>query len=118
MAGIDALRVNYYFQKMELIKWCIVYKPSLLANITLPFEGMEHFMRCKQNFAKARGIELIPENEEEIDNIKLEIARFKTKQDRYLYWHCPLDFVREYLETQCGYKKANWFVKLFWQKMY
>lgn len=26
-----------------------------------------------------------------------------------------MDFVREYLETQCGYKKANWFVKLFWK---
>ena len=46
---------------------------------------------------------------------KIMVADFTTSQDRWLYWHCPLDFVREYLETQCGYKKANWFVKLFWK---
>lgn len=48
-------------------------------------------------------------------DMELPIANFRFKQDKYLYWHCPLDFVREYLETQCGYKKANWFVKLFWK---
>lgn len=59
--------------------------------------------------------ELYPHAEE--DGIKyydtsLIIAHFSYKEDKYLYWHCPLEFVREYFEKQYGYKKANWFVKL------
>lgn len=57
--------------------------------------------KCKEFLAKAKGIKLIPENEDGINSVKLSIATFTRKEDKYLYWHCPLGFVREYLETQC-----------------
>lgn len=34
--------------------------------------------------------------------------------DRKLLWICPIPFVREYLEEQCGYK-TRWYHKLFWR---
>lgn len=93
MAAIDKLRVKFYYQREELIIWCIKHNPSLLSNIYQPFDL----------------------SYKDWNEWQEEIASFSYKQDRYLYWHCPLDFIREYLETQCGYKKANWFVKLFWK---
>lgn len=115
MAGINRIYVKWHSDKVDLVYWVIKNKPSYLHKLILPFENYDDWIRCQQDYAKMRGIALIPENEDEIDNIKLPVASFNTKEDRYLYWHCPLEFVREYLETQCGYKKANWFVKLFWK---
>ena len=91
MAAIDKLYANFWDYR-DFIVWCIIYKPSLLKNMYDPF---------RPAWDKPTG--------------ERPIANFSHKQDRYLYWHCPLDFVREYLREQCGYKD-NWFVKLFWKK--
>ena len=91
MAAIDKLYASFGDYR-EFIVWCIIHKPSLLKNVYDPFyPAWDNPMR------------------------EQPIAYFSHKQDRYLYWHCPLDFVREYLREQCGYKD-NWFVKLFWKK--
>lgn len=115
MAGINRIYAKWHSDKVDLVYWVIKNKPSYLHNLIVPFDNYDDWIECKQYYARMGGVKLIPENGDEIDNIKLPIASFNTKEDRYLYWHCPLEFVREYLETQCGYKKANWFVKLFWK---
>ena len=46
--------------------------------------------------------------------IELPITCFSFKQDRWLFWHCPLDFVREYLIEQCGYKE-RWYHKFLFK---
>ena len=43
---------------------------------------------------------------------KLPVACFSCETDTWLKWHCPLDFVREYLKAQCGMKE-HWYYKLF-----
>ena len=91
MAAVDKLH-GYLLDNQDLAIWCISHKPSLLKNMYNPF-GCE----VRDPFKKA------------------PLANFNRKQDRYLYWHCPLGFVREYLREQCGYRD-NWFVKLFWRK--
>ena len=111
MAAIDHIWTSSWYDKMDLVLWALDHNPSLLKDIANPFESWESWVLRKQGYAERKGIT----NEEDIDNIKFIIACFDSKQDKYLYWHCPLDFVREYLENQCGYKKANWFVKLFWK---
>lgn len=92
MAAIDKLYASSWDYR-EFKVWCLIHKPSLLKNMYDPFYLYPVW-----------------------DNPRREqpIAHFSHKQDRYLYWHCPLDFVREYLREQCGYKD-NWFVKLFWK---
>lgn len=115
MAGIDRVYTKHYDDKSDLVIWCVIHKPSLLKDIFYPFNKYDDFKESQKYYAKAKGMKIIPENEEMISDIKVAIASFNSKQDRYLYWHCPLEFIREYLETQCGYKKANWFVKLFWK---
>ena len=101
MAAIDKLRCRYYCDFQDFVVWCITYKPSLLNNFYYPFISSTEWDNWLKEYYG--------------DDRELPIANFRFKQDKYLYWHCPLDFVREYLETQCGYKKANWFVKLFWK---
>lgn len=106
MAAIDKLRVRSYHNREDLIIWCIEHNPSLLRNIYQPFNLSEDEWDKWQ---------------EEVDKqyneqyTALPIASFSHKQDRYLYWRCPFDFVREYLRDNCGYKD-NWFVKLFWKE--
>ena len=107
MAGIDKMYLKNHWEKDEFVVWCIIHKPSLLNNFYSPFEGYDEWDKNKERESQRLGIN--------INKISRPITNFRFKQDRYLYWHCPLDFVREYLETQCGYKKANWFVKLFWR---
>lgn len=34
--------------------------------------------------------------------------------DKKLLWICPVPCIRDYLETQCGYK-TKWYHKLFWK---
>lgn len=34
--------------------------------------------------------------------------------DRKLLWICPIPFVRDYLEKNCGYK-TKWYHKIFWR---
>lgn len=105
MAAIDKLRVKFYHQREELIIWCIKHNPSLLSNIYNPFDlSYKEWEEWQEEREKEYNEKLCA----------LPIASFSTKQDRYLYWHCPFDFVREYLHEQCGYKD-NWFVKLFWR---
>lgn len=109
MAAIDKLRVGWYCERTELIVWCIKHKPSLLDNIYRPFGVTEDMWNeWQDNYKEKLNIDYPT-------HPLLPIANFSLKQDRYLYWHCPLDFVREYLHEQCGYKD-NWFVKLFWRK--
>ena len=91
MAAVDKLYGDYW-ENRELVIWCICNNPSLLNNMYNPFS-----------------------DKWENPNKNRPIANFNLKQDRYLYWHCPLDFVREYLNKQCEYRD-NWFVKLFWRK--
>ena len=95
MAAIDKLHTDYYYDKHDLVLWCIQHRPSMLKKIYNPFGSLRAF----------RGKEGHP----------IAIANFSLREDRYLYWRCPLPFVREYLQKQCGYKD-NWFVKLFWSE--
>lgn len=111
MAAIDKMHVSDYSDKEELVIWCIIHNPFLLNNIYEPFEGYDAWELKKRKAYEKMGVK----DENMTDLLTIPITNFRFKQDKYLYWHCPLDFVREYLETQCGYKKANWFVKLFWR---
>ena len=106
MAGIDKLRTSNYGDYNEFRIWCIKHKPSLLNSFCEPFLSYEEWDKLQQKQSKITDYR---------NYIKLIVASFLSHEDRYLYWYCPLEFVREYLETQCGYKKANWFVKLFWR---
>ena len=106
MAAIDKLRCRYYSDFKDFVVWCMIYKPSLLNNFYYPFTSSTEWDNWQKECST---------NTDYGDDRALTIASFRFNQDKYLYWHCPLDFVREYLETQCGYKKANWFVKLFWK---
>ena len=47
-------------------------------------------------------------------NYSMPIACLTFKQDKILKWRCPIPFIREYLETHCGYK-TRWYHKLFWK---
>lgn len=106
MAAIDKLRVESYYDREELIIWCITHRPQLLGKIYSVFDcGIKDFKKIQQDLIRQGSTENVP---------KVAIASFSCKDDSYLYWHCPLDFVREYLHDQCGYKD-NWFVKLFWK---
>lgn len=105
MAAIDKLRTSNYGDYNEFRIWCIKNKPSLLNSFYEPFLSYGEWEQLQRNKVKIFG-----------NDAKLIIASFLTYEDKYLYWHCPLEFIREYLENQCGFKKANWFVKLFWRK--
>lgn len=106
MAGIDKLRTSFYSDFTDLRIWIIRNKPSLLDSLYDPFISyMEFEVLQRKQSSKST----------DYSELKLIIAVFTYREDKYLYWHCPLDFVREYLEKQCGFKKANWFVKLFWR---
>jgi hypothetical protein len=107
MAGIDKLRTSNYRDYNEYRLWCIKHKPSLLDSFYEPFLSYSEWQQLQKRHCK---------NGDWWGQTELIIACFFSHEDRYLYWHCPLEFVREYLETQCGFKKANWFVKLFWRK--
>lgn len=104
MAAIDKLRTNNYGDYNEFRIWCIKHRPELLYSFYEPFLSYGEWEQLQRNKVKIFG-----------DDAKLIITSFFTYEDKYLYWHCPLEFIREYLETQCGFKKANWFVKLFWK---
>lgn len=110
MAAIDKLRTNNYGDYNEFRIWCIKHRPELLYSFYEPFFSYEEWEEIQkkqwEHFKDAPSY----------FETKLIIASFLSDTDRYLYWHCPLEFIREYLETQCGYKKANWFVKLFFKK--
>lgn len=114
MAGIDKFRTRYYSDYNDLRLWCIKHKPELLQSFYEPFlsygEWEQLLKKREEQYSQAKedGIEYYDKS--------LIIAHFHSHEDKYLYWHCPLDFIREYLEVQCGYKKANRFVKLFWRK--
>ena len=94
MAAIDKLRCRYYSDFKEFVVWCMAYKPSLLNNVYYPFMSSTEWDNLQKECSK---------NPNCIGVAELPIANFRFKQDRYLYWHCPIDFVREYLKTQCGY---------------
>lgn len=107
MAIIDMLRTSNYGDYNEFRIWCIRHNPSLLNSFCEPFLSYGEWDQIQKEQSK---------NVDYSDDTKLTIAYFFTDEDKYLYWHCPIEFVREYLEIQCGYKKANWFVKLFWKR--
>lgn len=106
MATIDKLRCRFYSDFRDFVGWSMAYKSSLLDNFYHPFMSFDEWCSWRKECSTDTDCG---------NDIELPIANFSFKQDKYLYWHCPLDFVREYLEIQCGYKKANWFVKLFWK---
>ena len=107
MAAIDKLRVVSYYERETLIIWCITHRPQLLGSIFSVFDcGIKDFKKIQRDLMRQGNTENLP---------KVAIASFSRKEDQYLYWHCPLDFIREYLHEQCGYKD-NWFVKLFWKQ--
>ena len=107
----DKLRTSNYRDYNEFRIWCIKNKPSLLNSFYEPFLSYGEWNELQTQYQK-KICEFFKDN---VD-IPMIIAHFLPHESRYLYWHCPLDFIREYLKTQCGYKKANWFVKLFWRK--
>lgn len=106
MASIDKLRCKFYSDFKDFTIWCICNKPSLLNNFYNPFITRKEWEDWQKECST---------NTDYGDDRNLPIANFTSKQDKYLYWNCPIDFVREYLENKCGYNKANWFVKLFWK---
>lgn len=107
MAAIDKLRVESYYEREALIIWCITHRPQLLGSIFSVFDcGIKDFKKIQRDLMRQGNTDNLP---------KVAIASFSRKEDSYLYWHCPLVFVREYLREQCGYKD-NWFVKLFWKQ--
>lgn len=108
MAYIDKLCVSFYTERTHFITWCIRHNPKLLHNIYDPYGITQEEWNNRQS--KRRNV-----HNGEVEYQPLVIANFTRKQDKFLYWHCPLDFVRSYLNKQCGYKD-NWFVKLFWRK--
>lgn len=97
---MDKLRTNNYGDYNEFRIWCIKHKPELLNSFLEPFLSYKDWLQLHPLY----------------DDVKIIVANFLSHEDRYLYWHCPLPFIRNYLETQCGYKRANRFVKLFWRK--
>lgn len=105
MAGIDKLKTSNYGDYNELRLWCIKHNPSLLNSFYEPFLSYEEWEQLQKKQSK---------NTDYGDDAKLIIASFLPHEDIYLYWHCPIPFIREYLETQCGCKKAK-IVKLFWK---
>ena len=107
MAAIDKLHLDNYGDYNEFRIWCIKHRPELLYSFYEPFLSYGEWEQLQKKQSKTTDYG---------NYTKLTIASFLTYEDKYLYWHCPLEFIREYLETQCGYKKANWFVKLFWRK--
>lgn len=114
MAGIDKLRTANYSDYNDLRLWCLRNAPRLLMDFYEPFLSYSEWyslqeMRHKKICSKDK-------KDMEVEEVPLIISCFLSNTNKYLYWHCPLDFIREYLEKQCGYKKANWFVKLFWRK--
>lgn len=109
MAAIDKLHTSNYGDYNELRLWCIKHKPSLLSSFYEPFLSYGEWDKLQTQYQKKIG------DKDDVINIQMIIAHFLSHEDRYLYWHCPIPFIREYLEAQCGYKKANWFVKLFWR---
>lgn len=38
---------------------------------------------------------------------QMPVALFTLAQDRFLKWHCGLDFVRDYLHEQCAVKESH-----------
>ena len=48
------------------------------------------------------------------NNISIAVANFTLKQDRWLFWRCPLPCIREYLINQCGYKE-RWYHRLLFK---
>ena len=114
MAGIDKLRTSHYGDYNDLRLWCIKHKPELLNSFYEPFMSYGEWYSLQEQQHKR--ICSKEKKDIEIEEMSLIIAHFFSHEDKYLYWHCPLDFIRQYLEKQCGYKKANWFIKLFWRK--
>lgn len=50
------------------------------------------------------------------DKFSIAIMNCPSNIDKILKWRCPLKFVREYLQKQCGVNpKYEWFYKLFWK---
>ena len=49
-----------------------------------------------------------------LSDIEIPIANFTYAQEKWLKWHCPLDFVREQLKNDLGLKDY-WFYKLFFK---
>ena len=97
-------------------------------------KGKKHALKKMIDFHKSFGnlnIKIIHDLNEEIDDIyamkkalndknlfvcdiNIPIACFKFSQDRWLKWHCPLSFIRQYLKDNCGMKE-HWYYKLFFK---
>lgn len=58
--------------------------------------------------------ELLRSKRKYIEQKDLPVTNFSFKQDKYLFWHCPISEVREYLHTHCGYKE-KWYHKLLFK---
>ena len=100
------MRASLYHERERFIIWCIKHNPDLLNSVFQPFSLSLKEWQEEQRAADARY---------HTNGTPLPIASFSVEEVNYLYWHCPLYFVREYLHKQWGYKD-NWFVKLFWKK--
>lgn len=54
--------------------------------------------------------------DEILEDTYIPVAAFPFSVDKKLKWICPLPFVREYLQKQCGVKKnREWLYRLFWR---
>lgn len=106
MSAVNKLSVSFYYERERFIIWCIKHKPDLLRSVFQPFSlPINEWREWQVSMDIHYGVACTA----------LPIANFTSEENRYLYWHCPFGFVREYLHEQCGYTD-NWFVKLFWKK--
>ena len=58
--------------------------------------------------------ELLSDKEFYINTLQVPIAMFSSKQEKWLKWHCPLKFIRQYLLDK-GNNKEHWYYRLFFK---
>lgn len=104
----DYARLGKYKTKKQAIQNVIKhYKET--ADYDCPYDqAKEEVEYCVEEYNKP--------NSELYWEYEAPIANFSFDDDLILKWHCPLPFVREYLQKQCGVNpKWEWFYKLFWK---
>ncbi len=94
-------------------------RPDILVNnIKSYYESLDVKIPFETLFDEATGLidtyDELCDKECYVNDVELPIANFTFKNDNYLLWRCPLDFIRYYLKKQCG-KETKWYHKLFFK---
>lgn len=121
MAAIDKLHFRDWEEFVEFRIWCIQYKPDLLLNFYSPFMSWSEWDDAKKSTVHSLS-KIIDSPDKDsvaylnglVEDIAIPCCNFRFDQDRFLLWHCPLPFIRDYLYNQCGYKH-HWYYELFFK---